>query len=149
MSVQGTCEKRSWVKPAMYLILEASNTTTIQGTPSYTRKQSEGAMEHFRYEVSFENITTQVAWENISANANIIFFSLQNIIWPSFSGGWVHSDYFNRAERSNGDTNRGEVSNGSNIAQLNLTQPDTTYGPIPAWFLKPLLLLEVKKTLFC
>ena len=31
-----------------------------QGTPSYTRKQSEGAMEHFRYEVSFENITTQV-----------------------------------------------------------------------------------------
>ena len=44
-------------------------------------------------------------------------------IWPSFSGGWVHSDYFNRAERSNGDTNRGEVSNGSNIAQLNLTQP--------------------------
>lgn len=30
-----------------------------RGTPSYTRKQSEGAMEHFRYEVSFENITTQ------------------------------------------------------------------------------------------
>ena len=36
-----------------------------QGTPSYTRKQSEGAMEHFRYEVSFENITTQVTFQDI------------------------------------------------------------------------------------
>ena len=94
--------------------------------------------------------TSQLRWhERTSVQMQTSYSSLCKTSYGLFSGGWVHSDYFNRAERSNGDTNRGEVSNGSNIAQLNLTQPDTTYGPIPAWFLKPLLFLEVKKTLFC
>ena len=73
-----------------------------QGTPSYTRKQSEGAMEHFRYEVSFENITTQVAL-NFKSNF------LRKYI---FAGRRVHSDDFDRVEWTDSDTNSGEVSNG-------------------------------------
>ena len=65
-------------------------------------------MEHFRYEVSFENITTQVTFRDI------IFLLVEAASTTgTFSGGRVHSDDFDRAERANSDTNSGEVSDGA------------------------------------
>ena len=61
-------------------------------------------MEHFRYEVSFENITTQVAFQHT--------YALLEAVWAVLSGGRVHSDNLDRAEWTNSDTNSGEVSNG-------------------------------------
>ena len=65
-------------------------------------------MEHFRYEVSFENITTQVTFRDI------IFLLVEaTSTTGTFSGGRVHSDDFDGAERANSDTNSGEVSDGA------------------------------------